>query len=84
MANSAAAVFSRPATPLPTPLLVPDGGGPFDLLALGVRISDADGPIITSPVMDMRATTSGVCTAPGTNGATDCNAKQLGATSKMR
>ncbi len=77
------AVFSRPATPLATPL-VPNGGGPFDLLVSGVRVSDPDGAIVSSPVMDLRATTSGICTAPGTNAATDCDATQIGSTMKMR
>lgn len=75
--SSAAAVFSRPATPLPTPL-VPDGGGPFDALALGVKVSDGDtnNPDIASP--DMNAAQSGDCTV-----AANCDAKQIGST-KMR
>jgi hypothetical protein len=80
---TAAAAFSRPAIPVATPL-APNGGGPFDTLVVGIKVSDSDSVLLTDPVPDLRATTTGICTAPGTLPATDCDAKQIGASLKMR
>ena len=41
--------FSRPATP----------DGPFDALQIGVRVTDADGPVLAA--RDMNPATSGAC-----------------------
>ena len=81
--STSVALFSRPAIPAATPLDTV-GGGPFDLLAIGIKVVDPDGVIITSPTMDMRADTNSTCTVPGTASGTDCNATQIGTAISMR
>jgi hypothetical protein len=57
-------------------LAAPDG--PYDALAFGVRVVDADGAVIAN--RDMNAATAGNCVT-----ATNCDAKQIaGATTKAR
>jgi hypothetical protein len=84
--SSSSAVFSRPTAPVnlvvSTPATFAEAWNPFDLLAVGVKSVDADGAVVASG--DLRATTSGVCTTPGTLAATDCDAKQIGSSTKMR
>ncbi|MCX7175580.1 MAG: hypothetical protein NT159_16965 [Proteobacteria bacterium] len=62
------ATFSRPSAPVAAPL-VPNGGGPFDLLTLGVRMVDGSAVIANR---DMNAATSTDCAT-----AANCDARQL-------
>lgn len=59
------ATFSRAASP----------DGPYDSLVLGVRVTDADGAVVSSP--DMNAATTGAC-------GVACNAKALNLASATR
>jgi hypothetical protein len=61
--STTTATFSRPASP----------DGPFDSLQIGVRVTDADGPVIQG--LDMNAATTGDCTSGST-----CTAKSIGTT----
>ena len=63
--SSSAAKFSR--------LTSPDG--PYDNLALGVKVTDSDGVILANP--DMKASTAGAC-------GTACDSKQIGSATKIR
>jgi len=75
--NTAAAVFSRPTTPVAldttSPATIattkPNAGGPFDLLTLGVRMVDGTAVIANR---DMNAATSTDCAV-----AVDCDALKL-------
>lgn len=66
--STSAAVFSRPTTPVATPL-IPSGGGPFDTLMLGVKMVDGSAVIASR---NMNAATSTDCTTVG-----NCDAQQL-------
>lgn len=71
--SAATATYARSAT---TP------AGPYDALAIGASVSDPDAALAG---MNMRATTTGVCTT-ASDAATDCNAVQLttGSPTKLR
>jgi MSHA biogenesis protein MshQ len=77
-ASPSTAVFSIPSTQPGglTAASVAKAGGPFDLLELGVNMTDADGGIIYNN--DMNATVAGTCSGTG------CNAKQIGSTTSVR
>lgn len=51
--------------------------GSFEALALGVKMVDTDGAVISSPIRDMNAASAGICTASTTPA---CDAKQIGST----
>jgi MSHA biogenesis protein MshQ len=55
---------------------VANAGGPFDLLELGVNMTDTDGGVIYNN--DMNASTVGSCSP------SSCNAKQIGNTTSVR
>ena len=82
---SPSASFSRPAVPVALDAGTPascaatraSAGGPFWLLDIGVSMSDLDGAIITSPVLDMNPGTSGVCSGSG------CTASRIGRTGQV-
>jgi MSHA biogenesis protein MshQ len=65
--NSAATTFTRAAAP----------DGAYDSLAIGVRVVDADGTVLSG--RDMNAATSTNCVA-----AANCDAKQMGVTTSVR
>ena len=67
--NTAVATFSLPST-----TTADATWGPFDSLILGVRIVDADGPVLNA--RDMDPTTSGACVS--------CTHKALNTATKMR
>ncbi|TWO80533.1 hypothetical protein CBW56_08825 [Denitratisoma oestradiolicum] len=82
VASTGNAQFSRPGGATAT-WTVANGAGAFDMLALGIKAIDNDGAKISG--VDMRADkTDALCTAPGTDSATDCDAKKIGAATRIR
>ncbi len=73
-ANTTAA-FPR----ISTPAAAVDG--PFELLQLGLTLTDEDGPVLAEP-FDMLATEAGPCTRDE-DPITDCNAIQLSGSAKL-
>lgn len=69
-ASAVSATFSRPITSTPDATW-----GPYDTTQFGIRVSDADGPLLAS--LDMNPATVGVC-APG------CTHRRIGAPTPLR
>jgi len=74
--------FSRPANPAALDAsncasTRANAGGPFWQLDIGVRITDADGAVITEPASDMNADTAATCVGSG------CTARKIGGTGQV-
>lgn len=71
------ATFSKPTGAAAT-WTGTNGAGPYDTLTIGVKATDSDGTLITTPTRDMNATATGVCAGAG------CDAKKIGSATQMR
>jgi MSHA biogenesis protein MshQ len=71
------ATFSKPTGAAAT-WTGTNGAGPYDTLTIGVKATDSDGTLITTPTRDMNATATGVCAGAG------CDAKKVGSATQVR